>query len=468
MKQKFGLRIFITLAVLALSIYTIFPTWQVLSQPQDYDKPVSEQRRANFKKENPQIANKAMTLGLDLAGGTHILVEVDDSKIQDSDEKRDLIDRCLEILRNRVDQFGLSEPIIRKVGTNKIVAELAGVSAEQARNLIGATALLEFKLVVEPSEFKIVLDKIDNYVKGQNDKKGVKSDTKTEKPEENFDAIFGEIVSDSTKGKDTISETETEDIDTFKKRPFGSLLVGLPNGNVGVHLKNQQKAKNILNQPDVKKLIPRKYQFLWGKEILTFQDGTRAKQLFLVKKRPEMTGKYISDAIPGRTSTGEIDVSLEFKGKGPKEFSRITGANLQRQLAIVLDSSVYSAPVIQSKITQGRASITGLADFNEAKILSTTLRAGSLPAPMNIVELRSVGPALGKQNVTKGLQATVFGFLLIIIFMVLYYFGAGIIANIALVINLAIIGAFLSMLHATLTLPGYCGYYSYHWYGSRC
>ncbi len=476
MKQKHGFRILIALGVLLLSIWTLRPTWLVLSKPLDYDKPIEQQRQANYKKENPEIAKSAMALGLDLAGGTHIVVEVDDSKL-DEDAKKDVLDRCLEILRNRVDQYGVSEPVINKSGDNRIIAELAGLDADQARKLIGATALLEFKLVAEPEEFKPALDRIDNYIKkklGQNmvDTTVAQSGSDTL---DNVVSLFGDVVSEgenaAAAGDDTVAEASdteeeatgldslgrtTESAEEFKTRPFGSLLVGLNNGGIGVKLEDILKAKRILNDPEIKGLIPRRYHFLWGKEIQDIGNGEKARELFFLKRRAEMTGEYIKDASWARGPEG-LEVLLTFKGRGPKEFSRITGANIKRKLAIVLDSVVYSAPVIQGKITQGTASITGNFDVAEVKLLSTTLRAGSLPAPMNIVELRSVGPTLGFENIKKGFTAAAWGLLLVMLFMVLYYMGAGLIANLALVFNIFIIGAVLSMFHATLTLPGIAG-----------
>ena len=493
MKNKHLGRILLALGVFALSIYTLWPTYQVLSKPQDYDKPIYEQRRANYIKEHPYIASKAMQLGLDLAGGTHIVVEIDLKKLED-DHKSDVLDRCLEILRNRVDQFGLSEPILSKSGDNRIVAELAGVDAEAARRLIGATALLEFKLLGEMSDLSSTLERIDHQLSA----KGVTT-TDTSAQALSFlpaspESPFGRVVdgkkisapadtnssneeiskntldtalknlssanSDSSKNSlgDSLTDTSTKlaaSKDNLKNRPFTSLLVGVP-GGIAVKVENLTKVRQILNRHDVKNLIPSKYQLLFGKEEIDLKPG-KARELFFVKHRAEMTGEFVSDARVQRGSAGEVEVGMDFKGKGPREFGRITGANIQKRLAIVLDSVVYSAPTIQGKITQGKASITGIGDFKEAKLLATTLRAGSLPAPMSIVELRNVGPSMGSENISSGLNSAVMGFLLVIIFMLLYYRVSGFVAIIALFFNVAIIFALLSLMHATLTLPGIAG-----------
>ena len=181
--------------------------------------------------------------------------------------------------------------------------------------------------------------------------------------------------------------------------------------DIGVPAENVEKAKRILDDPEVQKVIPSRYQFAWGREIETLDNGAKVRRLYILKRRAEMTGATIDDAMPQRVQggmdAGEVEVILTFKGLGPKEFSKITGAYIGRQLAIVLDSLVYSAPVIQGKIPNGRAQITGIGDMEEAKQLSVILRAGSLPAPMEIAELRSVGPTLGEENIKNGLTAAV-------------------------------------------------------------
>ncbi|MBF0431591.1 MAG: protein translocase subunit SecD [Fibrobacteria bacterium] len=469
MKQKYGFRILVAAIVALVSLWTLWPSYRILSKPLDYDKPIHDQRRANFIKENPEVANKSINLGLDLAGGTHIIVEIDDSKMS-TQEREDVQDRCLEILRNRVDQYGLSEPMLSKSGDNRIVAELAGLNADKARHLIGATALLEFKLVAEVTDFKPALDRIDNYMKRQS---GLSVDSSSDAPDsiKAITDIFGQVVEaknleEVTETTDTLSDTavsateddiKPESAEVFSSRPFGAMLIAMPGGGIGVNVEDERKVKDILRRKDIQDLIPRRYQFLWARETEMLKNGVVARELYFLKRRAEMTGKYVSDARVQRAQTGEIEVSLTFKGKGPKEFSIITGANIKRRLAIVLDSVVYSAPVIQGKITQGRASITGIGEFEEAKLLATTLRAGSLPAPMQIIELRSVGPTLGLENIKKGLMATLLGLALVVVFMLIYYLGSGFVAVGALILNLIIIGAVLSMAHATLTLPGIAG-----------
>ncbi len=480
MKRETGFRTVLLIVVLVLCGVSLFPTLMVFSKKNDANLPLEQRTREIYKREHPEMAAKAINLGLDLAGGTHIIVEVQKDKL-DKDAQKDVMDRSLEILRNRVDQYGLSEPMITRSGENRIVADLAGMGAEDARRLIGATALLEFKLVPEATEFKPVLDKIDGFLNrrsGGKPEPGVKQGSDTSRAVAD---MFGRVMTtdstksvtaagspdttqvvanDSLKKTDSAADTSETASEFFKNRPFGSLLVSMGR-DIAVKAENVEKAKRILEDPEVQQLIPARYQFLWGRDVEVQQGGGKTRRLYLLKRRPEMTGATIADARPQRLSggmnAGETEVSLTFKGLGPKEFGRVTGANIGRQLAIVLDSVVYSAPVIQGRIPNGRASITGIGDMKEAKQLSVTLRAGSLPAPMQIAELRSVGPTLGEDNIKKGLLAAVVALALVAAFMAFYYKGAGLIADLALFLNMIILFAVLSAFHATLTLPGIAG-----------
>jgi len=488
MKRDTGLRTVLLLIILALCGVSLFPSVVVFSKKNDANLPLEKREREVYKREHAEMAAKAINLGLDLAGGTHIIVEVHKEKL-DKEAQKDVMDRSLEILRNRVDQYGLSEPLITRSGENRIVADLAGMGAEDARRLIGATALLEFKLIPEAGEFKPVLDKIDAYL---NRRSGHLPITKSATPANDtaraVQDIFGRVVASDTgkAAKDTAAakkdssaalakaspadsakkdsaaaaDTSETAAEFYKNRPFGSLLIAMGR-DLAVKAENVDKAKAVLEDSGVQALIPQKYQFLWGRDIET-HENTKIRRLNLLKRRPEMTGATIADARPNRLGSGsmnagEVEVSLTFKGLGPKEFKRVTSANVGKQLAIVLDSVVYSAPVIQGAIPNGRASITGIGDMNEAKQLAVTLRAGSLPAPMSIVELRSVGPTLGEDNIHKGLMAAVVALALVAGFMAFYYKGAGLIADLALLLNMIILFAVLGAFHATLTLPGIAG-----------
>lgn len=272
--------------------------------------------------------------------------------------------QAMETIRNRVDQFGVSEPDIRRQGEQRILIQLPGIrDPQRAIDLIGQTALLEFKLVDEDHDLQRAID--------------------------------GEVPP----GAELLYEV-TQDAAT----------------------------------------------------------GRTIRTPFLVKKRSYLTGEYLSDArVQIDSQFNEPYVTLDFDRKGARIFEDITAQNVKKRLAIVLDNKVYSAPVIQEKIGGGHARITGNFTTEEAHDLAIVLRAGALPAPVQILEQRTVGPSLGRDSINMGLMSMAIGGLLVVFFIALYYKTSGIIANIALVLNIIIIAAGLAAFKATLTLPGIAG-----------
>lgn len=273
-------------------------------------------------------------------------------------------EQALETIRNRIDQFGVSEPDIRQQGEKRILIQLPGIKdTQRAKDLIGRTALLEFKLLDEDHDINA--------------------------------ALKGDV-------------------------PAGSEIL-----------------YEIRVDPATQREIKRPY---------------------LIKKQTLLTGAHLTDAkIQIDSQYNEPYVSLNFDKKGGRDFARITEANVKKRLAIVLDNKVYSAPVIQEKITGGQARITGSFTTEEAHDLAIVLRAGALPAPVNILEERTVGPSLGSDSIRKGLISMYIGGFLVILFMVIYYKGSGLIADFALILNIILIAGGLAGLQATLTLPGIAG-----------
>jgi len=483
-QQNIGVRILVVLATVVLSLWTLIPTFRTAGM-------TLEQKQV-FAQSHPAVAAKAIKLGLDLQGGSHLVLEVDKAGLDESVSK-DATDRALEVLRNRIDQFGVSEPEIRKAGDSRILVQLAGVAPEQAKALLSSTAQLEFKLLREPQDIKNTLDRIDNALtrglkasaaataKQDTTKKDsavAKADStvkpaadslslaKADSARRDSAAQLARTLFGGSKlaaGKDTAAATAAK-VDTaikFSERAFTSLLV--PFGNsIATEEKNVETLKRMLGRKEVKDAIRAvESDLVWARRPVTVEGGREVRVLYVLKRRAEMKGDYVSDAQPsfeqGGMRGGAAMVQLTLKDRGPKEFARITGANVGKQLAIILDGSVYSAPVIQGRIGGGVASITGLDGIDEARQLAVVLRAGALPAPMHLVEERSVGPALGAENIKQGLLSAAAGFLAVFIFMVWQYHACGMIANVALVFNAVLLLAILAAFHATLTLPGIAG-----------
>jgi SecD/SecF fusion protein len=377
-----------------------------------------------------------------------------DSEIIAELEKQaeEAIDRALEVIRNRVDKYGVAEPSIQKQGSNRIVVELPGVkNREEVRQLLQSTAVLEFKLL-KPADIAIkVMQSIDNYLAG----KGV-ADTvdtaKVAKTQDTTKTISAELGADASAG---LSEFEK-----FKKEhPFFAYVRVDERTGIGFVMARDKKMVDfILSRPDVKNLIPPDFEFVWSAKPFTAQDGNQYYNLLAVKKEPEITGKVITEARATIDPDNNFPiVIMRMNSEGAREWARITGANINKYIAIILDGTAYSWPVVRTKIVGGSSQIEGLDSPEEAKLLEVVLKAGALPAPLEIIEERIVGPSLGEDSIQKGLKSAYLAFIVIALFMIVYYSTGGIVADLALVLNIAFILAVLAGFNATLTLPGIAG-----------
>ncbi len=319
------LKLLVVVVIIGISIYNLYPPQQKIN------------------------------LGLDLKGGMHLILRVAVEKIP-QESRKDAVDRALEVLRNRIDQFGVKEPVLQKQGGNRILIQLPGITnRERALNLIGQTALLEFKLVAKDPQL-------------------------------------------------------------LKRALSGDVPPGY-------------ELKYLNNEP------------------------------LLLKKEAVLTGEYLVNAEVrfDQSRFGQPIVALKFNSKGARKFARITGENVGKRLAILLDGKVKSAPVIKERIPSGQAVITGRFSLQEARDLAIVLKAGALPAPLVIEEERTVGPLLGKDSIERGIRAIIIGSCAVAVFMILYYLLAGVVAIFALILNILIILGALGYFGATLTLPGIAG-----------
>lgn len=530
MKSKLTPRYIIIALVLVWAFYAIWPTVQYQNLSADEIETLREEGSLQ------DLENKIIKQGLDLKGGIYIVLEVDlptlvsnlainkdrrfeqalakiSSRIKvDSeldffqvfkdeinseglrihryfdvdfggnmdeivvslrDQADDAINRVLEILQNRVDQFGVSEPTIQKQGNRRIIVELAGIhDSERARDLLQSTALLEFILVKSPDLTNDMLLRIDKVIKGSEELVGL---TKTVEETSTDDSptpvsedktisvseLFGEQAAQAA--ADTSDTSVVVDQNLLEDRPFSSLLRALGN-DIGVPDKNVYIIKKILAMDDVlDKLDAANGQFLLSDapESFTNIDGGQEimYRMFYLEGESELTGGVVEKASAtiggtGSSASGQSIVLLDMNSEGSRTWSRVTGGNIGRRVALVLDKKVHMAPVIRTKISDGGTMIEGFANMDEAKDIAIVLRAGALPAPVNIIEERVVGPSLGADSVAKGTLSVIIGLALVLVFMIFYYKLSGVIANFALIWNIILVLAILAMLDATLTLPG--------------
>lgn len=369
-------------------------------------------------------------------------IRQDDQQIIDNlkEQQQDAVTRAIEIIRNRVDQYGVSEPTIQKQGARRIIVELPGVAKEeQAKRLLQGRALLEFKLVKQPDFAVPIMNKIDEVLA----------------------ASIGDTTSIDTTTGDTTSVEDMSEEEFAQKHPFYSVARVNPESRVSdafVKEGDKNKVTSYLNRPEVQNVIPNNVEFLFSNKPITTLDEVNYYRLYMVNKEPDLTGGVIDDATANiNKQTSEPIVSMQMNADGARDWARITGANVDRRIAIVLDNVVYSAPVVNEKIPSGRSQISGMANMDEAKLLEIVLKAGALPAPIDIIEERTVGPSLGQDSITKGFRSAIIGLVIVVFFIVLYYRKSGTISDISLLFTVLFIFGILAGFHATLTLPGIAG-----------
>lgn len=531
MQSKFSPRFLLIGLVLIWGIWSLWPTFKLQTLSNDERVALSEQGNLET------LESRAIKQGLDLKGGMYIALEVDvptlienlainkdrklssvfeqirqktllspetdffvtfsnlvnENKIKLSryyydygsstdviiaslkTEAEDAIDRVLEILQNRIDQFGVAEPTIQKQGTQRIIVELAGVqNSERARSLLESTALLEFYIVKDITTTNDLMIKVDQILKKDKSVSSLANEIKTtsslndepsdEASKNDQSVSVSELFGASDQSAITDSVTVNDDI--FAERPFSSMLRSLGN-SIGVPEKNTFAVKKMIERADVKeRLASIGGVFLFGPkaEEYVLNDGSveRMFPLYLLDDKAELTGGVVEEAKAnlgpqGTTSAGQPIVNLSMNSDGARKWSIMTGSNIGRQVAIVLDKKVHMAPNIREKISGGGTLIEGFANIDEAKDIAIVLRAGALPAPVKIIEERVVGPSLGAESVKSGTQSVLIGLAIVLVFMIFYYRASGGIADFALIWNIVLVLAILASLQATLTLPGIAG-----------
>ncbi len=322
-----------------------------------------------------------------------------------------LAEQALETIRNRIDQLGVAEPVIVRNGKDRIIVELPGVkNPERAKKVIGKVANLEFKEVIGTART----------------------------PDELITKLGGTLPPGATVA--------------VEPSPQGPKFFLIKNGK-----REEIKVKSL--EELVERFgghVPEDQQILY-QEIKNKEGKVVGYVFYILKREPILTGAYLKDAYPSQDENGMPAVSFVLKEEGARIFRNYTKTHIGTRLAIVLDNKVQSAPVIRSEIG-ARGQISGQFTYQEARDLAIVLRAGALPAPVKIIEETTVGPSLGKESVEKGIKAGVAGIIIVMLFMAVYYKTAGVIADLALLMNVVLLWAMMILLGATLTLPGIAGF----------
>jgi preprotein translocase subunit SecD len=425
----------------------------------------------------------AINLGLDLQGGMHLAVEVDDpDNTLTAEAKAQAIETTLTTIRNRIDEFGVREPTIQRVGNERIIVELAGIDdPERAKAIVERTAFLEFKLVREDDNFRNALPRIDRGIVqelGAENLRGAAieeaepesqlADILGTQPDSAVDSVVDSVAAqadttavDSTAADATVGETLAEqDTGEPNLRPLTGLL--LEGSHPGIMLVAEEEVPTVeryLATEALRNALPRSTELRWGAQA-TAAAGAAYRELYVLESDPILTGDLLQDAGPAARDPqfNQPYVPFETTRRGSRVFQRGTAPNVGRYMAIVLDGRVQSAPVIRQTLSR-RAQIEmgGGSSFQEAQDLALVLRAGALPMPIKVVEEHSVSASLGADSINQGRNAFIIGIIGVVLLMIWYYRVAGVMAVAALCVYVLLVLGGLAGLGATLTLPGIAG-----------
>jgi len=524
--KRFNLLLIAVVTLVAL--WSLWPTWRDYSLSTQLDSFSSAQDSLKYAMEHrEEIDNarkKSLKLGLDLKGGMHLVMEVDqvdlfeqkawnkdgkftsimqnvrakatqsDARILDllatefrteniplsryfydirnsnqeivtklEKESEEALTRAKEIIRNRIDQYGVAEPVITTQGSRKIIIELPGVSDEnRVRNLLKGTAKLEFRLLREPEEMLRTLDRINTYLVQNSQNSAVVTAVAPV-----TDSTVAAPASLPVSGLSSAAPASLPPGAVVPPSPVGKQPSAKPlydvigvfqNGTAFTAEHSREYVLSLLHRSDIQALLPQDSELLLAAKPEEGKEGEKLYSIYLVRKAPELTGGVITEAKATFGSQSvQPEVMMTMNSEGTSKWARITGANIGKRIAIVLDGSVYSAPVVQSKIPNGNSVINGIGSLEEAKDLEIVLKAGALPAPVRIIEERTVGPSLGADYIRAGMLSLTWSFCAVSIFMLVYYKKAGIAADIALVLNILIVLSVLAGFNASLSLPGIAG-----------
>ncbi len=442
-------RIAIIFGLIAASIWALFP------------RTVVERVKRNGEFVYDTVRRVPLKRGLDLQGGMHLALEVDESKGPVADKSK-AIDNALKVVRNRIDEFGVSEPLVQKAGNDRIIVELPGIDdPRRAQDVVQKSAFLEFQITDETQALEKALPRLDALLKGKSlvvavATPGAKKDTATSGA--GLQSLF---TADTAKKADSAkSDTANAATGTVGGPGAFSKLVqqgGLP-GEYYVAQTDVGTMSQYLALPEIAAALPPGKVVRWSSDTVSL-GGRVYRALYVLDAKPIITGEFLTDAKPSSSPTEGNLVQFTMNNEGGRRFRTETSRHIKDHMAIVLDQRVMGQPpVIQSAIgTNGQITMGG-KDLQAAQDLALVLRAGSLPVPLKVVEVRQIGASLGQDSIHKGIVAGAIAVALIVIIMLGYYRFSGALAVAALVLYILYTAAALAGFQAVLTLPGLAGF----------
>ncbi|QJR35138.1 protein translocase subunit SecD [Gemmatimonas groenlandica] len=445
-------RILLIVGLFAASAWALFPRTVVERVKRDGVFVYDTVRRVPLKR------------GLDLQGGMHLTLEVDESK-QAVANKSEALDRALKVVRQRIDEFGVSEPVVQKAGTERIIVELPGIDdAERAQDVVQKSAFLEFQITDKTQAFEKVMPRFDEIAKnaglstasqakasGDTTKKVGVTSLLTQKSDSSKDST-GKAV--ATTGADSAATTPAAVTGGLFS---SSVQAGQIPGQYIVPEASYAAIERALALPAIQGAMPPGKVMRWGVDSLV--SGTqRFFALYVLDSRPIITGEVLTDARPSTDPVEGNVVQFTLNNEGARRFKVETGKHVKDNMAIVLDQRVVTAPVLNSAIGRNGQITLGGGTLQSAQDLALVLRAGALPVPLKVAEVRSIGASLGADSINKGALSLAVAFLLIVVILVGYYRFSGMLAVAALVLYLVYTLAVLAGFNAVLTLPGLAGF----------
>jgi preprotein translocase subunit SecD len=441
-------RIAIILALVAASVWLLFP------------RTTTERVKRNGVFVMDTVRRVPLKRGLDLQGGMHLALEVDESK-GTVGNKSEAIDRALKVVRTRIDQFGVSEPLVQKAGSERIIVELPGIDDPQrAMDVVQKSAFLQFEITDKTGALEKALPRLDAAVKGLATASAAPgapataAAATTDSAKNALQGLFSKDTSKKASGDTTKTDTAIVSGGAFSKL----IQQGQMPGEYYVAQSEVPTVQRYLSSPTVQGAIPPGKVIRWSNDT-TSLGSTTYRAMYVLDARPIITGEYLTDAKPSQTPTEGTVVEFTLNNEGGRRFRNETAKHINDYMAIVLDSLVMGRPpVIQGAIgTRGQITLGG-RDLQAAQDLALVLRAGALPVPLKIAEVRNIGPSLGADSIHSSIRAGVIAVALVVIIMIAYYRFSGVLAVAGLVVYMLYTLAALAGFSATLTLPGLAGF----------
>jgi preprotein translocase subunit SecD len=434
LKYRIGLILFLV----ALSIFALIPR-----------DSIERVKRADGSIGFDTVKRVPLKRGLDLQGGMHMTLEPDESQGVIAD-KATAIDRALKVVRTRIDEFGVAEPVVQRVGNDRIIVELPGIDdPERAVQVVQKSAFLKFQITDETQALERVIPRLDAIVK---ERKLSSQPTTTAAGDTAKRSGITSLFSDTSK------KAAGDTAATATDGPFSRMLApaGIP-GVFYVLNSDMPEIDRYLKDPAIIAALPPGKDIRWGADSISNQ-GRAMRALYALDSRPIITGDAIVDAKPNQVPAEGTVVEFELTVEGGRRFKTETGKHVKDYMAIVLDERVMSAPILQSAIgTRGQITMAG-GSLQAASDLALVLRAGALPVPLKIAEVRNIGASLGEDSIKQGMMAGLLAITIIVVILLVYYRFSGLLAVFGLILYVLFTLAALAGFGAVLTLPGIAGF----------